>query len=72
MARIDELKTELALVRSERLKAIKAVSMSTGSRSITFQRLEELNKQESLLTWQIDEINRGGPFKMAEIENEYL
>lgn len=69
MARIDDLKTELAQVRAARLKTIDAQNVSVPGVGLTYQSMDALGAREAELTWQIESYYRGGPFGQILIRN---
>lgn len=62
MARIDEMKAELADVRQRLSEARKAASLSIDGRSLTRQGMTELEDREAVLTYEIESFYRGSSF----------
>ena len=70
MARIDDIKAELELVRAEIQKAEVATSLSVAGRSLSRQSLDGLQQREAQLSWWIQEYYANGPFGTLDIKTK--
>ena len=72
MARIDELKADLATVRQAIRDAYSASSVSMDGRSLTRQQISELRKDEARLEQAIRRLLTGEPFGVIEFDYDGL
>ena len=68
MARIDDMKAELAALRQTIADTEAAASVSVDGRSLTRQSLAELRSREAQLTWAISGFYRGTSLGRIEFQ----
>lgn len=68
---LDAKRVELMSVRTQIKAAYKNTSISIDGHSLSRQSIETLERRESKLTWEIQEILQGGPFGEIIIEGRY-